>query len=133
MAGVFMSSADPSAGQGASVSAELQRRAQDSVRRCVTSEAARGRLGRGWVVPLAATAAVAAAACAPVVWPLLVAGGGVAALGAALSQVGGVGGGLLAEAVIRSWDRLRKRDQPDAGQADFYARCAAYPELVPHL
>ena len=70
-----MSSADPSAGQGASAPAELRRRAQDSVRDWVTSAAAHGRAGRGWVVPLAATAAVAAAACAPVVWPLLVAAG----------------------------------------------------------
>ncbi len=113
-----MSSADPSAGQEAPAPSEVQRRAQDGVRRCVTSEAAKGRAGHGWVVPLAATAAVAAAACAPVVWPLLAAGGGVAAVGAALTQIGGVGGGLLTEAVVRSWDRLRKPDQPNAGPGD---------------
>ena len=69
-------------------------------------------------MPLTATAAVAAAACAPVVWPLLVAGAGTGAVvvGAALTQVGGVGGGLLSEAVIRAWDKLRSRDRPDAGQ-----------------
>ena len=115
MAGGFMSSADPQAGQGVSVLAELQRQAQDSVRGCVKSAGAEGRAGHGWVVPLAATAAVAAAACAPVVWPLLVAGGGATAVGAALNQVGGVGGGLLTEAVIRAWDRLRSRGQPQAG------------------
>ena len=121
MAGGFMSSADPSSGPGASASVELRRRAQDSVRECVATAAARGRGVRGWVVPLAATAAVAAAACAPVVWPLLVAagaGGGVAVVGAALSQVGGVGGGVLSEAVIRAWDRLRSRGRPDGGQAE---------------
>ena len=116
-----MSSTDLSSGQGSSASAELRHRAQDSVREAVASAAARGGTGRGWVMPLAATAAVAAAACVPVVWPLLVAagaGGGAAVVGAALSQVGGVGGGLLSEAVIRAWDRLRSRGRPDAGQAD---------------
>src|SRR5216683_49660 len=101
MVGGFMSSADPSSGRGAPASVELRRRAQDSVRECVTSAGARGRGGRGWAVPLAATAAVAAAACAPVVWPLLLAAGtgaGAAVVGAALSQVGCVGGGLLSEA-----------------------------------
>jgi WD40 repeat protein len=123
-----MSSSDPSTGQGASTPADLRRQAQDSVRECVTSAAAQGRRGGGWVVPLAATAAVAAAACAPVVWPLLVvagAGTGAAVMGAALTQVGGVGGGLLSEAVIRAWDRLRSRGQPDAGQADLRAALAA--------
>jgi hypothetical protein len=62
MAGGFMSSADPSSGPGASASGELRRRAQDSVRECVTTVAAHERGARGWVVPLAATAAVAAAA-----------------------------------------------------------------------
>jgi hypothetical protein len=103
--GGFVSSVDPSAGQGVSASVELRREAQDSVRAWVTSVSVHGRAGRRWVVPLAATAAVAAAACAPVVWPLLLAAGagtGAAVVGAALSQVGGVGGGLLSEAVIRA-------------------------------
>jgi len=123
-----MSSADPSPGPGAPASVELRRRAQDSVRECVASAAARGRAGRGWVVPLAATAAVAAAACAPVVWPLLVAagaGGGAAVVGAALSQVGGVSGALLSEAVIRAWDRLRSRGRLDAGAAELRDALAA--------
>jgi WD40 repeat protein len=128
MAGGFMSSVDPSTGQGASAPAELRRRAQDSVRECVTSACTHGRAGRSWAVPLAATAAVAAAACAPVVWPLLVAAGagtGVAVVGAALTQVGGVGGGLLSEAVIRAWDKLRSHGRPDAGQADLRDALAA--------
>ena len=120
-----MSSADQSAGQGARGPAELRRQAQDSVRGCVASAAAGGRAGRGWVVPLAATAGVAAAACAPVAWPLLVAGGGAAAVGAALSQVGGVGAGLLSEAVIRAWDRLRSHGQSQAGQAELRDALAA--------
>ena len=76
-------------------------------------------------MPLAATAAVAAAACTPVVWPLLLAGtgGGAAVVGAVLSQVGGVGGGLLSEAVIRAWDRLRSRGRP--AQADLRDALAA--------
>ena len=114
-----MSSTGPSPEEGALASAEARRRAQDSVRECVTSSTAtNGRGGRGWVLPLTATAAVAAAACAPVVWPFLLAGaaGSAAAVGAALGQVGGVGGGLLSETVIRAWDRLRSRGRPDAGQ-----------------
>ncbi len=98
--------------------AELRRQAQDSVRESVASAAAPGRACRGWVVPLAASAAVVAAACAPVVWPLLAAGGGAAAVAAAFGQVGGVGGGLLTEAVVRAWDRLRSRGQPSAGPND---------------
>ena len=73
------------------------------------------------MVPAAAAAAVAAAACAPVVWPLLVAasaGAGATAVAGVLTQVGAVGGGLLTEAVIRAWDKLRSRGRPDAGQAD---------------
>lgn len=118
-----MSSANPL--EGASAPAEARRRAQDSVRECVTSA---GTGGRGWVVPLAATAAVAAAACVPVVWPLLAAAGasgGAAVVTAALGQVGGVGAGLLSEAVIRSWDRLRSRGRPDAGQAELRDALAA--------
>ena len=118
----------PSSPHGAPASVELRHRAQDSVRECVISAAARGRADRKWVIPLAATTAVAAAACAPVVWPLLVAAGagtGAAAVGAALSQIGGVGSGLLSEAVIRAWDKLRSPDQPDAGQADLRESLAA--------
>ncbi len=107
------------------MSAELRRQAQESVRECVTSAAAQGREGRRWVVPLAASAAVAAAACAPVVWPLLVGAGGAVVAGAALAQVGGVGGGLLSEAVIRAWDRLRSRGGADAGQAGLRDALAA--------
>ena len=80
---------------------------------------------------MAATAAVAAAACAPIVWPLLVvagAGGGAAVVGAALNQVGGVGGGLLSEAVIRAWDRLQSRGQRDIGQAELRDVLAAEVE-----
>ena len=119
-----MSSADPSSGQEASA-AELRRRAQDSVRESVTSAGADGRAGRRWVVPLAAAAAVAAAACAPVVWPLLMAGGTAAVVTAALNQVGGVGGGLLGEAVTRAWDRLRSGGRSDAGQAGLCDALAA--------
>ena len=77
---------------------------------------------------MAATAVVAAAACAPVVWPLLVVAGAsasVTAVGAALSQVGGVGGGLLSEAVIRAWDRLRSRGQSQAPQTELRDELAA--------
>ena len=115
-------------GQAAPAPAELRRRAQQAVRAWVTSPAARGLAGRSWAVPLAATAAVAAAACAPVVWPLLAAAGagtGAVVVGAALTQVGGVGGGLLSEAVIRAWDTLRSRGEPDAGQADLRDALAA--------
>ena len=80
---------------------------------------------------MAATAVVAAAACAPVVWPLLVAAGAgasVAAVGAALSQVGGVGSGLLSEAVIRAWDQLRSRGRSQAPQAVLRDELAAQLE-----
>jgi hypothetical protein len=99
----------------------------------VTSASARGRGGRKWVVPLAATAAVAAAACVPVVWSLLLAagtGGGAAAVGVALSQIGGVGSGLLSETVILAWDRPRSRRQPDALQADLRDALAAELEAA---
>ena len=128
MLGGFVSSADRLTGQGASAAAELRCQAQDSVRDLVTSAGAHGRPGRSWVVPLAATAAVAAAACAPVVWPLLAAAGagtGAAVVGAALTQVGGVGSGLLSEAVIRAWDNLRSSGRPDAEQADLRDALAA--------
>ena len=77
-------------------------------------------------MPLAAAAAVAAAACAPVAWPLL-AGGALAApaLSAAFMQVGGVGGGLLGEAVIRAWDRLRGREGSGISQDELRDALAA--------
>ncbi len=109
---------DPSSGPEVSAAIKLRLKAQDSVRECVISADEHGRTGRRWVAPLAAAATVAAASCAPVVWPLLLAGAGSAAVGAALGQVGGVGSGLLSEAVIRAWDRLRSRSEPDAGQGE---------------
>ena len=42
-----------------------------------------------------------------------------------LNQVGGVGGGLLSEAVIRAWDKLRSHGRGDAGQADLRDALAA--------
>src|SRR5215469_15934215 len=126
--GGFMAG-DPVSGQDVSAATDGRRRAQDSVRELVRSAGARGRGGHRWVVPLAATAAVAAAVCAPVVWPLLLAagaGGGAAVVGGALSQVGGgVGVGLLSEAVIRAWDKLRSGGRPDAGQDDLRDGLAA--------
>lgn len=70
-------------------------------------------------------ATVAAAVCAPVAWPLLAGGAvaGPAALTAAFGQVGGLGGGLLSEAVIRAWDRLRK--EPGAGEDELREALAA--------
>jgi WD40 repeat protein len=116
-----MSPVDCSSGQEAPVPAELRRKAQDSVRACVTSAEAKEHASQGWVMPLVATAAVAAAACAPVAWPLLVAAGAggaaAAAVGAALGQLGAVGAGLLSEAVIRAWGRLGSRSAA-AGEAD---------------
>jgi WD40 repeat protein len=108
---------DSPAGNQVTAPAELRRASQDSVRECVTAAAAPGRSVRRWAVPLAAAAAVAAAACVPVVWPLLAASvGGSDIVGAALVQVGAVGGGLLSEAVIRAWDKLRAGGASDAGQ-----------------
>src|ERR1039457_818158 len=101
---VLLMSVDSSSGHEALASAEFRNRIQDSISELVTSVAADERFGRRWVLPLAATAAVAAAAVAPVVWPLLLAAGGGAgatAVASALSQVGGVGAGLLTEAIIR--------------------------------
>ena len=101
------------------MSAQVVSAAQDSVRDAVVA-ATSGRSAHRWVVPLAAVAGVAAAACAPVVWPLLAgAAVGSAALTAAFTQVGGVGGGLLAEAVVRAWDRLRGREGSSVGQSEF--------------
>jgi WD40 repeat protein len=104
-----MSFADASAGAGIPAPDELIAAAQEGVREVVASGGDSGRSGRRWIVPAAAAAAVAAAACTPVAWPLLQGGTqiGAAALAAAFAQVGGVGSGLLSEAVIRAWDRLR--------------------------
>jgi WD40 repeat protein len=116
----LMSSVDLSSGQDGAASAELRRKAQELVRSSVASADLGGREGRRWVAPLAAAAVVAAAACVPVIWPLLplaATGGGAAVLTAAFTQVGGVGGGLLSEAVIRAWDRMRSRGRSDQGQA----------------
>ena len=94
--------------------------ARAGVRDTVAGSAS-GKSGRRWLVPLAAAAAVAAAACTPIAWPLL-AGGAVVtapALTALFTQVGGVGGGLLGEAVIRVWDRLQDRKRAGIKQSDF--------------
>ena len=106
---------DSSSGGNDPVPGELRRRAQDSVRQWVASAGERERAGQERVTPTAAITAVAIAVCVPVVGPLLAAGGGTAAVAAALAQVGGVGTGLLAEAVIRAWDRVRSRDEHEAG------------------
>jgi len=90
---------------------ELRHKAQESVREWVASAGERERAGQWRVTPAAAIVAVAVAVCVPVAGPLLAAGGGAAAVTAALAQVGGLGSGLLAEAVIRAWDRVRSRDE----------------------
>jgi len=78
------------------------------------------------VAPLAAAAAVAAAACAPIAWPLLAGGAvGSLALTAAFGQIGGVGGGLLADAVGRAWDRLRNREGSGVERSDLQEALAA--------
>lgn len=91
--------------------------AQDGVRRAVAEGS--GRAGQRWAGPLAAAAGVAAAACAPVAWPLLTGGASAdpTALTAAFAQLGGVGGGLLAEVVIRAWDRLRRDRETGGGES----------------
>jgi WD40 repeat protein len=106
----------------------MVRAAQRGVQEVVTD----GRTSRGqghrWAVPLAAAAAVTAAACAPIVSPLLLAGAAgssAAVVGAALSQVGGVSGGVLSEAVIRAWERLRSRGWSQAGQGELRDELAA--------
>ena len=69
------------------------------------------------MVPALAVAAVAAAACAPVAWPLLAGGAAVssATLAAAFGQVGGVGGGLLGDLVTRVWNRARGHPEEESG------------------
>ena len=122
-----MSFVDPPVGAGTPMPVEVRAAAQDGVREVVAAGGASGRSGRRWVVPLVAAAAVASAACAPVAWPLL-AGGALAApaaLAAAFGQVGGLGGGLLGEAVIRAWDRLRAREGPGIGQGELREALAA--------
>jgi WD40 repeat protein len=118
--GGAVSSVDPPVGAGISLPVEVRAAARDGVREVVAAGGAYGRSGRRWVVPLAAASAVAAAACTPVAWPLL-AGGALAvpaALAAAFGQVGGVGGALLSEVVIRAWDRLRAGEGSGAGQGE---------------
>ena len=46
-------------------------------------------------------------------------------MAAAFGQVGGLGGGLLSEAVIRAWDRLRAREGPGIGQSELREALAA--------
>ena len=108
------------------MSAGVVTAAQDSVRNAVAA-AASDRSAHRWVGPLAAAAAIAAAASAPIAWPLLAGGAAVGsvALTAAFAQVGGVGGGLLADAVGRAWDRLRNRKGSGAGQSDLQEALAA--------
>ena len=112
-----MSPADPPVGAGTPI--EVRAAARASVREVVATGGACGRSGRRWVVPLAAAAAVAAAACTPVAWPLL-AGGTLAtpALAAAFGQAGAVDGHVLAEVVMRTWGRLRARAGPHVGQSE---------------
>ncbi len=122
-----MSFVDPPVGAGTPMPVEVRAAAQDGVREVVAAGGASGRSGRRWAVPLVAVAAVAAAACAPVAWPLLAgeALAAPAALAAAFGQVGGLGGGLLGEAVIRAWDRLRARERPGIGQCELREALAA--------
>ena len=123
-----MSSAEPLAGAGISAPDSLTAAVQDSVREEV-KVATSGRAGRRWVVPALAVAAVAAAACAPVAWPLLAGGAAVssATLAAAFGQVGGVGGGLLGDLVTRAWNRARGHPGEESGvsQADLRTALAA--------
>ena len=127
-----MSSADSSTGASLSDSSGLIVAAREGVREMVAGSAS-GHPERRWVVPLAAAAAVAAAACAPIAWPLLVGGAlvGPAALTALFGQVGGVGSGLLSEAVIRAWDRLRGREHGGIEQSEFRDALASETEGGP--
>ena len=115
-----MSSADLSAGAGIHEPSQLVAAARNGVRELVAGSVS-GTSGHRRLVPLAAAAAVAAAACAPIAWPLLAGGALVApaTLNALFGQVGGVGGGLLSEAVIRVWDRLRDRKHSGIEQSEF--------------
>lgn len=101
--------------------------AQGGVREVVAEGDDPGKATTRWVAPLAAAATVAAAACAPVVWPLLSGGAqvGSAVVSAALGQVGALGGGLLSEVVIRVWDRMRGDHDADIEQADLREALAA--------
>jgi WD40 repeat protein len=118
-----MAAVGPRAGGSAFTLDEVRNAARDSVQEVVAAGGTPGRQGRGWAVPLTAASVVAAAACAPVAWPLLAGGvaaapSALAALTAAFSQLGGVGGALLSEAVIRAWDRMRARGDRGAGQRE---------------
>lgn len=89
----------PKNGIGGPMPDELRAAAQGGIREAVVD--------RRWNRPLMSVATIVAAACAPVVWPLLA--GGMAAsaeLTAVFAQVGGVGSGLITEILIRLWDRL---------------------------
>ena len=92
--------------------------AQEGVREAVT--------GRRWSRPLTAAVTVVAAACAPVAWPLLAGGLATSAeLTAVFAQLGGVGSGLLAEILIRTWDRLRDSEGHEVSQQAFQERLTA--------
>ena len=129
-----MSSDEPPAATATPASAEGAAAARSGVREAVKA-AGSGRPGSRWLVPGLAVAAVAAAACAPVAWPLLAGGAAVssAALAAAFSQVGGVGGGLLAGAVASAWDRLRGQKDAGAGIGLSELRTALEAELATSL
>jgi WD40 repeat protein len=116
--GDTLSYVDPLASHSQRGPGEVRAAAQGGVQRAVAAGGGSSRSGRRWALPLVAATAVAAAACAPVAWPLLAIGAPAApaALAAAFGQVGGLGGGLLAEAVIRAWDRLRSRREAGIGQ-----------------
>lgn len=126
-----MSSTEPSAGEGISAPGGLAAAVQDSVREEV-KVATSGRAGRRWVVPTLAVAAVAAAACAPVAWPLLAGGAAVssATLAAAFSQVGGVGGGLLADLVTRAWKQARGHPDEESGVSQAELRTVLAAEFA---
>src|SRR2546430_8523383 len=116
--GGFMSS-DPSPGQRAPA-AGMRRQAQDAVREWVTSAGLQGGARRWWVVPLAAAAAVGAAAGAPVGFPSLAAAGvgtGAAVVAGGPSPGWGGGGGGVSGAGIPAWGRLRAGGPAQAGAA----------------
>lgn len=123
-----MSAVDPEAGTSAVTATETARL---GVSRFAASTESAGRSRAQVGVPAVtamATAAVVAAACTPVVWPLLpvaASGVGAAVLSKAVDQIGGVGGGLLAEFMVRAWDRLRSSDRPEVAQDDWQEVVAA--------